>query len=88
MHETYDLNQTYPGWELQLIGGKPVGWIWDYQEQIQLAVRTELELGVPELQVQHSNHSNHVEMPDTQIVFKHNKNFLPGEFLPSTKASM
>ena len=48
---------------LEVIGGEPVGYlqvgprIWsrDYQEQIQLVVRTGLELGASRLQVQCSN---------------------------------
>ena len=46
--------------ESQLARGKPAGslqvcsriWTWDYREQIQLAVRTGLELGASEFQVQ------------------------------------
>ena len=57
------LNLT--GLRIQLTGGKPASylqawsriWTRDYHEQIQLAVRTRLELGASELQIQRSNHS-------------------------------
>lgn len=49
----------------QLAGGKQAGylqarsrmWAWAYREQIQLALRAGLELGVPELQVLRCNRS-------------------------------
>ena len=49
----------------QLAGGKPAGylkawrriWTQDYREQILLAVRAGLVLGVSDLRVQRSNHS-------------------------------
>ena len=53
------------GWESQLAGGKPVGYIqaqprsWAkyYLEQIQLVVRAGLELGISRFQVRHLDHS-------------------------------
>ena len=58
--------------ESQLPGGKPVGylqawsriWTWDYREQIQLAVRAGRQLGASELQVQRSNRSAMLPLPN------------------------
>ena len=56
---------TWQGYESQLVGGKPAGYLQAWpristrscHEQIQMAVRAGLELGASKLQVQRSNHS-------------------------------
>ena len=63
MPEKSKSNETKQGIKYQLAGGKPAGylqawprnWTWDYQEQIQLAIRMGLKLWASELQVQLSN---------------------------------
>ena len=68
--ETNNCTWTKQGKESQLAGGKPAGylqawpriWTRDYREQIQLVVRTGLELGASGLQVWRSNHSANDEM--------------------------
>ena len=58
--------------ESQLLGGKPVGylqawsriWTWEYRQQIQLAVRAGRQLGASGLQVQRSNRSATLPLPN------------------------